>query len=92
MLQRSRHGSTGDVLFTDEYFREQKSPFQCGRDHGDQSMNQQEPEGECNEWQKDDTRAPSSGRMNTYRVSLPPRWRADVPMSARAKPLEFVLY
>ncbi|GFW04802.1 uncharacterized protein TNCV_4880381 [Trichonephila clavipes] len=44
----------------------------------------------CNEWQKDDTRAPSC-RMDTYRVSLPPRWRADVPMSARANPLEFVL-
>ncbi|GFX46342.1 hypothetical protein TNCV_3952911 [Trichonephila clavipes] len=51
-----------------------------------------EPEGECNEWQKDDTRAPSSGRRDTYRVSLPPRWRADVPMSARANTLEFVLY
>ncbi|GFT65669.1 hypothetical protein TNCV_2934071 [Trichonephila clavipes] len=32
---------------------------------------------------RDDTRVPSSGRMDTYRVSLPPRWRADVPMSAR---------
>ncbi|GFS58052.1 putative 115 kDa protein in type-1 retrotransposable element R1DM [Trichonephila clavipes] len=41
---------------------------------------------------KDDTRAPSSGHMDTYRVSLPPRWRADMPMSARANPLEFVLY
>ncbi|GFV61722.1 hypothetical protein TNCV_188801 [Trichonephila clavipes] len=36
---------------------------------------------------KDGTRAPSSGRMDTYRVSLPPQWRADVPMSARANPL-----
>ncbi|GFS51239.1 hypothetical protein TNCV_3533181 [Trichonephila clavipes] len=30
--------------------------------------------------QKDDTRAPSSGRMDTYRVGLLPRWRADVPI------------
>ncbi|GFV53133.1 hypothetical protein TNCV_4129471 [Trichonephila clavipes] len=48
--------------------------------------------GECNEWQKDYTRVPSSGRMDTYRVILPYRWRADVPMSFRANPLVFVLY